>query len=235
MDNVNRRSFLAYSVAGVAALGIPCESVEKAEAQLVWKTSDWKLADFQALVNDPAQIRQVCDVKQIEEGKFLNGIKNALNGLHFGFGIPETQIRIAAALHGPANLLNFDDYIWEKYRIGAWLNVLDPATAKSAVRNPFFSSTKGSAASKNIGDENSIYQDRSMRGLQARGVRFLCCHTATEEQARILIQRGNLAIKPEDIVREMLAHILPGALVVASMSAAIALLQAHGRFTYIAA
>jgi hypothetical protein len=30
-----------------------------AEAQLVWKTSEWKLAEFQKLVNDPARVKQV--------------------------------------------------------------------------------------------------------------------------------------------------------------------------------
>jgi hypothetical protein len=34
-------------------------------------------------------------------------------------------------------------------------------------------------------------------------------------------------------VREMLAHTVPGVLVVASMVAAIALLQAEGHYTYI--
>jgi hypothetical protein len=235
MDNVNRRSFLSYSVAGIAALGIRCGSAEKPDAQLVWKTSDWKLADFQTLVNNPAEVKQVCDVKQIEEGMFLKGIKNSLNGLHFGFGLPEAQVKIVAALHGPANLLNYDDYIWNKYKVGAWLNVSDPATAKPAIRNPFFSSRKEAYVSKSIDHEDSMYQDPSMRALQARGVRFLCCHTATEEQARSLIEHNNLDKKPEEIVEEMLAHTLPGVLVVASMAAAIALLQARGHYTYIAA
>ena len=38
---------------------------------------------------------------------------------------------------------------------------------------------------------------------------------------------------PEEIVQDMLGHVLPGVLVVASMVAAIALLQAEGRFTYL--
>jgi hypothetical protein len=63
-------------------------------------------------------VKQVYDVTQIAEGKFLNNIKNSLNGLHFGFGIPNEQIKIVAALHGPANMLNYDDFIWNKYKIG---------------------------------------------------------------------------------------------------------------------
>src|SRR5438552_13678908 len=33
--------------------------------------------------------------------------------------------KIVAALHGPANMLNYDDFIWNKYKIGAWLKISD--------------------------------------------------------------------------------------------------------------
>src|SRR5579871_3172511 len=88
----------------------------------------------------PAEIKQVFDIVQVGDGRFLNNIKNSFNGLHFGFGLSEGQIKIAVALHGPANLLNYDDYVWEKYQIGEWLKVGDPATGKPAVKNPFYSS-----------------------------------------------------------------------------------------------
>lgn len=61
----------------------------------------------------------------------------------------------------------------------------------------------------------------------------MSCHTATEEQARVLIRVKNLTQTPEEIVREMMAHTVEGTLVVAAMVAAIALLQAEGRYTYI--
>jgi hypothetical protein len=82
-------------------------------------------------------------------------------------------------------------------------------------------------------DENSLYQDRSMQVLQSRGVQFLSCHTALEEQAQVLFRRNKLSESPEDIVKDMLAHAQPGILVVAAMTAALALLQAQGRYTYI--
>jgi hypothetical protein len=232
MQNVTRRSFVSGVAAGVTALGALSGLSNEAEAQLVWKASDWKLAEFQKLVKDPARIKQVYDVVQINDGKFLNNVKNSLNGLRFGFGVPEQQIKIAAALHGPTNMMNYDDYIWEKYQIGAWLKVTDPATEKPAVRNPFYKSTV-TGKSNDQDDRNSLLQDTAIETLQSRGVQFLSCHTATEEQARGLIKHNNLTEEPEAIVREMLAHTVPGVLVVASMVAAVALLQAEGRFTYI--
>jgi hypothetical protein len=235
MQNVTRRSFVSSVAASVTALGALSGVANEADAQLVWKTSEWKLAEFQKLVKDPAHIKQVYDIVQINDGKFLNNVKNSLNGLRFGFGVPEQQIKVAAALHGPANMLNYDDYIWEKYQIGAWLKVTDPATEKPAVRNVFYKSTITAqpASASDPNDRNSSFQDTAIETLVSRGVQFLSCHTATEEQARALVKHNNLTQDPETIVHEMLAHTVPGVLVVASMVAAVALLQAEGRFTYI--
>jgi intracellular sulfur oxidation DsrE/DsrF family protein len=236
MENATRRSFVSRAMSGIAAFGLFGGLPRAAEAQLVWKASEWKLAEFQKLVNAPARVKQVFDVVQIGDGTALNSVKNALNGLRFGFGIPEHQIKIVAAFHGAANLLNYDDYVWDKYHIGDWLNVTDPATGKPAVKNLFYKSKGGleeASASKNPDDPNSIYQDTSMQALQARGVQFLSCHTALEEQVRVLIRRDKLPQSPEHIVRDMLAHTEPGVIVVAAMGAAIAVLQAEGHYTYI--
>jgi hypothetical protein len=236
MNNITRRSLLSRAAVGLTSLGLCTSALDEAEGQLVWKTSEWKLAEFRSLVNDTARVKQVYDIVQIGDGKFLNNIKNSFNGLRFGFGIAERQIRIAAALHGPANMLNYDDYVWEKYQIGEWLQVTDPASGKPAAKNRFYNSRIGlmqESSVKNPDDLNSIYQDTSMQALQSRGAQFLSCHTALEEQVRILISRNKLSQSPEDIVKDMLAHTLPGVMVVASMVAAIALLQAEGHYTYI--
>jgi intracellular sulfur oxidation DsrE/DsrF family protein len=181
-------------------------------------------------------VKQVYDIITIANGAFLNNVKNSLNGLHFGFGIPEEQIKLVAALHGPANLLNFDDFIWNKYGIGAWLKVTDPSTGQPAVKNVFYPSKAGTPphySSESPDSPQSLYQDTSIAALQHRGVQLLACHTATEEQARTLIVQNRLRQQPEEVVKEMLAHTLPGVLVVAAMVAAIALLQTEGHYSYI--
>jgi hypothetical protein len=239
MDNITRRSFVSQAAAGVTSLGLlsaAAHATPAEEAHLVWKNSDWKLSEFLALVKDQARIKQVFDSTQIAEGRFLNNIKNSLNGLHFGFDIPDRQVKIVAALHGPANMLNYDDYIWDKYQIGDWLSVTDPSTTKPATRNIFYNSTRPSgedAASKDPDNPDSLYQDTSVQTLQSRGVQFLSCHTATEEQARVLVRRNKLSQSSEEVVKDMLAHLQPGVLVVAAMVAAIALLQIEGHYSYV--
>ncbi len=238
MNSLTRRAFVSQAAIGLAALGIAADSAIPANAQLVWKGSQWKLADFRKLLHHPATVKQVYDVAQVNDGRFLNNIKNSLNGLRYGFDIAEDQIKVVAALHGPANLLNYGDPVWSKYKVGEWLKVTDSATGKPAVRNIFYASkhpVNAAAWAQDPDDLDSVYQDSSVQTLQARGVQFLSCHTALEEQARFLVRRLHLTQSPEEVVKDMLANAEPGVLVVASMVAAIALLQGQGRYTYITA
>jgi hypothetical protein len=238
MTDLTRRSFTSKAAACFATLGAFSGLNQTAQAQIVWKTSQWKLASFEELLGEKARVKQLFDVTQVENGASLAKVKNSLNGLHFGFGVPVDQIRVIGGLHGPANLLNYDDYVWSKYKIGAWLKINDSITGEPAVRNPFYVSALSEeaariSASTNPNDESSALQDASMHGLQRRGVRFLGCHTALEEQVRQLIKHYNLNEDPETIVRDMLAHTVPNVLIVASMVSAIALLQSEGRYSYV--
>lgn len=233
MSFLTRRSFFGKAAIGLATLGA---ASAPADAQLVYKSTDWNIADFDRLIKKRARVKQVFDETQIAGGRFLNNIKNSLNGLQFSFNIPADQIQIVSAMHGPANMLNFDDFIWKKYRVGEWLKVDDPKTGQPAVRNPFLvkkADADPRHGSQDPSDENSFLQDASIQALQARGVQFLCCHTATEEQARALIKLQGLAQQPEEIVKELLAHTIPGVLVVAAMVSAIALMQSEGRYSYV--
>ncbi len=232
MRKISRRSFVEHAVVGAAALGA---AVTSADAQLVYKSSDWKLAEFDRLLKDPSRVKQVFDEIQIGDGRFLNNMKNSLNGLRFGFDVPVDQIKMIGALHGPANMMNFDDTVWQKYRVGEWLKVTDPKTGQPAVRNIFYPSKSAPAhgATEDPNDENSSYQDASIQTLQARGVQFLCCHTATEEQAKALIKLQDLKQQREEIVKDLLSHLHPGVLVVPAMVSALALLQSEGRWTYV--
>jgi hypothetical protein len=237
MNDLTRRSFASRAFAGIAAFGIFSRPNEPADAQLVWSTSEWKLSSFQELLHEKARVKQLFDITQVENGAALAKVKNSLNGLHYGFGVPVDQIKLICAMHGPANLLNYADYIWEKYKIGAWLEINDPRTGQPAVRNPYYFSKLTTDATRitaatDPNAEDSPLQDTSVQGLQRRGVRFLSCHTALEEQVRQLIKHYNLSEDPETIVRDMLAHTVPDVLVVASMVSAIALLQCEGRYSY---
>ena len=240
MSDLTRRGFASGAFAGIAAFGLVSRLIPPAEAQLVWSTSEWNLASFEGLLHEKARVKQLFDITQIDNGASLAKVKNSLNGLHYGFGVPVDQIKVICGMHGPANLLNYDDYIWDKYKIGSWLEINDPRSGQAAVRNPYYFSTLTNdaahiTAATDPNAEGSPLQDASMQGLKRRGVRFLSCHTSLEEQVRQLIKHFNLSEDPETIVRDMLAHTVPDVLVVASMESAIALLQCEGRYSYVLA
>jgi hypothetical protein len=224
---MTRKDFIALGVGGI----ITALSTQ-ADGQLVERPHDWSSAELHAIMNKPARYRQVYDVTQIGGGVFLNNIKNSLNGFQFSFGAPPSQINIVAALHGAANLLNFDDAVWKKYRLGEFISLKDPKTGEFATRNLYYTSS-ADKADHDPDSEKSIYQDKSIEGLQARGVSFLCCHTATEEQSRKLIARFGLKEQPETVVKDLLAHRIPGSTVVPAMVATVAILQLEARFSYI--
>ncbi len=106
------------------------------------------------------------------------------------------------------------------------------------MRNIFYPSKAGTPAhytSEDPSSEDSAYQDFSIQSLQARGVRFLSCHSSTEEAARALIKQNSLTAQPEEIVKDIHAHALPGVIIVPALSAAIALLQCDGHYSYMSA
>ena len=233
MNSISRRLFFGQATAGLAALTALGAT---AKAELVYTPTDWKMAEFHQLLKHPARVKQVYDVVRVDNGNFLNHIDNSLNGLHFGFGIPEDQIKIVSATHGPSNLLNFDDYVWEKYKIGEGLKINDPKTGKPATRNFFYASTNGNPpvyTSKDPNDPASSFHDTSIQALQRRGAQFLSCHTATEAQAAGIIRFLKLTQTQEEVVKDMQSHVLPGVLIVPSMVAALAMLQSEGHFSYI--
>lgn len=232
MSDFSRRSLLGGAVAA-AATTLWNEPVR---AQYVWQKSDWQQApEFDALTHSARRMRQVVHGFGINEGRFLKNAKNSLNGLHFGAGLAADQIQIVLALNGPANMVNYSDYVWEKYRIGEWVKESDPKTGEPAVRNFFYPSPAGPSlkySSDDPSDPSSAYQDFSVQGLQARGVKFLSCHSSTEEAARALIKKNNLSAQPEDVVKDMQAHIVPGVILVPALAAALAVLQVDGHYSY---
>jgi hypothetical protein len=234
MTELSRRAFVSRAIAVGASSGMLGEA---AHGQLVWTKAAWKVEDFQALVHKSRRIKQVFDASTINGGRFLNNVRNSMNGLHFGSSVPMEQIQLVCAMRGTANMMNYDDYAWQKYRLGEWTKVEDPKTGKPATRNIFFPSRAGAPgryASDDPSSEDSVYQDASMQALQGRGVRFLSCHSSTEEQVRGFAKEFALTQDREEIVKDMLAHTVPGVLVVASAAAALAILQCEGHYSYMA-
>jgi hypothetical protein len=231
---VTRRSFIGQVGSGVAAATTIAGSLASAHADLVYQQHDWKFAEFDKVLKFKGRGKQMYDVHPINEGGFLSIIKNSMNGLQFGYSVPADQIKIVAAMHGPANAINFDDSMWAKYNMGEWLKVNDPETKKPATRNIFFTK-KNPTGGTNPNDRSSIYQDTGIEALIPRGLQLLGCHNATEGQAMTLIKRNSLTATVEEVVQDLQSHSLPNVIYVPTMVSAISMLQSEGKYTYIIA
>ena len=187
----------------------------------------------------------------------LSNIKNSLNGLQFGYAYSPREIATAVVNHGPSAAYTYGDLIWAKYRIAdyvgynkpvasenplelaahhveRWL-VRDVAEAATVLKNPFYARKSRPNAPDPPEDDDSVYQDTSIEALQSRGVVFMCCHTAIMEQAKSLVKGGYApsGMNPKDVAAEILNHLIPGAMVVPSGVATVAVLQQLYHYTYI--
>lgn len=227
----SRRKFVGGVGTSLAALSTLSAAAPSAEGQLVFQQKDWDLAGFQKLTRSTARVKQIFDADALNGGHFLAVMKNSLNGLHFGFGLPADQIKIACCMHGGPNYTAFNDDMWAKYKLGEMADVKDPATGKPATRNIFYPAKPSTI--EDLNDPNSKWQDTGMQTLQARGVSFLSCHNATEAQAGMIVKKLGLSVTQEEVAKDLQAHTVPGVLIVPAMVAAITLLQSEGHYTYL--
>lgn len=180
-----------------------------------------------------AGVRQVYEAT-IFDPAVLGSIKNSFNGLQFGFAYAPERIAIVLAGHGPSSIYAYTDYLWTKYRIGEFFAVKD-SSGNAMTKNAFLSPRAPLDSSADPDDERGLYQDASLETLMRRGLIVLTCHTAVEEQAGALVRKGFAPpeMSAEDVAADILTHLIPGAIVVPSMVATIAVLQTTFRYSYL--
>lgn len=232
---MNRGTFIASSASLAALAGSPAVAAAQTVpggTHLVERKADFDEAAFDRLVSRPADIRTVIEAVSWHPPVFAN-IKNALNGLQYGFGYPQDRIVIAFAPHGPSSAFTYSDYVWSKYKIGEFFKLKDDK-GDPISSNTFLSPAKPPSASSDPDDPASMYQDASIETLQKRGVIFLTCHTAVEEQARGLVKAGNApaGMSATEVASDILTHLIAGTHVVPSMMGTIMLLQQRYHFGY---
>jgi hypothetical protein len=220
-------STLAVASGVADAQGIP-GGVHRVERQ-----ADFDEQSFAAVVGRPARIRQLYEAVTFEPA-VLGSIKNSFNGLQFGFGYPAGTIAIALAGHGPSAAYGYSDYLWRKYRLGEFMKLHDSAGQPLAT-NVYLTARAPFDPHADPDDDAGMYQDTSIAMLQRRGLTVLTCHTAVEEQARAIVKRGfaPAGVTAGEVAGDILTHLIAGALVVPSMVATIAVLQATYRYAYL--
>ncbi len=231
---MNRSTFLASSasLAALARTGAAAAQNVPGGTHLVERKADFDEAAFAQLVDKPADIRQLVEAVAFKPGVF-NNIKNSLNGLRFGFGYAPDRLAVVFCPHGPSSAYTYADDIWSKYKIGSFYKLAD-GKGDPVTSNVYLKATKESSATADPDEESSLFQSTSIEALQSRGVVFLTCHTAVEEQARALVKGGNApGMTAPEVADDILTHLIPGTHVVPSMVATIAVLQQRYHYSYL--
>jgi intracellular sulfur oxidation DsrE/DsrF family protein len=228
---VERRTFIAASAVAAALATDACAKSASA-LEMVETKAEFDYPAFVRLVNRPFDIRQLWDVNGYVPTA-LGAMKNAYNGYQFGYGIPAASIGIAACLHGTATAFAYRDSIWAKYKLGEAFNFKDPG-GNVVSTNIFYHARATDRALADPNDPLSLYQDGTLEALQRRGLIVLVCHTALAEQARSLVNGGAApaGTSPADVLRDLLANLVPGATVVPTMVATVGILQSRFKYAY---
>ena len=231
---MKRTAFLAASATLVASTGaVAATQTVPGGTHFVERKADFDAAAFAKTVGRDAQIRQVWEAVAFKPG-LLNNIKNSFNGLQFGYGYGPDAIAMALGVHGPSAAFAYSDAIWKKYNIPTLHSLVDAAGAP-VTSNVYVAAKASYDTSADPDDDKGMYQDTSLSMLQRRGLIVLACHTAIEEQARGIVKRGfaPAGMTPSQVAADILSNLIPGAVVVPSMVATMAVLQATYHYTYI--
>jgi hypothetical protein len=230
---LNRRGFLESTGSIAAATGIAQAEAIPGGTHRVERRADFDEQAFAGIVGRPAQIRQLYEAVSFQPG-VLGSVKNSFNGLQFGFGYPADSVAIVLAGHGPSAVYGYGDYLWRTYRLGEFFKLLD-AAGQPVRSNAYLNARAPFDTHANPDDDAGMYQDASIATLQRRGMIVLTCHAAVEEQARALVRQGfaPAGMTPTAVADDILTHLISGAVVVPSMVATIAVLQARYRYAYL--
>lgn len=158
--------------------------------------------------------RQFFDAPAPAGGIGLVHVLNYYDTYNKAYGVPDAAIDAVLTFYGGTTLYAVNDAAWAKYRIGEFLETVDPATKAPAVVNPW------RARPTILG--MSLPQ-ASIEALQRRGATFIVCDNALTVIAGMLANARGL--EPAAVYADLRASILPDVELIPGM--VIAVEQAH--------
>jgi len=198
----------------------------KTVPMILTRDDQWDSEAFNALLAYRAGPRQLWHNRKLDGG-WLEYMDNAITADVFSFHHPD--FLAVSATHGTTGLALFDQAAWDKYKIAG----IAPG---KMTRNTFILDTGNGGDPADIEKPDGVYGGDavSIPYLLRRGAVFLMCHHAIWEGAKGLHASG---VNPDKLSVEELAadltnHVLPQAIVVPGLVAAITELETAG-YVYI--
>ena len=212
-----RRGFLARLAVTAAAFGFGAVRPRALQASQRPEPDRW----IDALTG---KHRCLFDFPQHADGLPLIHIYNYLNTYKTAYGVSGNAVNAIGTFYGSgpgASIpLGWNDAIWEKYRIGELLKLVDPRTSLPTVRNMFFKPREGDPVLR-----SGAVTVAGIENLQRIGASFLMCNNSLMNWAAFLAGRDG---KPAEVERGIRANLLPGVTVVPAMVIAIEKAQGAG-------
>ena len=137
--------------------------------------------------------RQVVDAYTVNDGRPLAFASTFL--LTDAAPSSATSVVILRAQALPVAL---DSAIWEKYKIGESLKIIDPEIKAAAVKNPFLNPKPGVL----------LTDDMAIDRLLGKGVVFGACNIALHGLSKQLA--SNAGVSADDAAKEWAANLVPG-------------------------
>lgn len=165
--------------------------------------------------------RQFFDFNAHNDGLGLIHMHNYVETLKSAYRAAPGDINVVGTCYGGTTPLAWNDAMWAKYKVGAAMNLTDPATNAPLTRNWFHNPAKGDPAFF-----GGMLADANMGSLVRRGATFLMCNNAFRMWVGRLAAAGGGT--PEAIDADIRANLVPGVIVVPAMVIAVGVGQRHG-------
>ena len=217
-EGTNRRSFLGIIATGAAAIGLtsiaPSLSAFAGEAKFDPK-----------VYGDPEEMFKKINGKHrvVFDSPEPNGVSVFVWSKVFlltnaATGTPEKDSNVVVVLRHDSIPYAFNDAMWKKYKfsemfkgsgeLGPVFQAADAATAAKE-RNPMWNPKPGDFKAPGIGPVPI-----GINELQASGVQFCVCNMAMTVYSNVVAMQTGA--KPEDVLKDWTANVLPGVQVVPS-------------------
>jgi len=226
----HRRSFLGRMFGAAAAAGLAITGTRAAAAEAVTDSSDSWIQEVKGTH------RTLFDFPQHKNGFPLLHILNYLNTYSTAYKTSAGQVGAVGTFYSAGTQasipLGFNDAIWAKYELGAYMGLKD-ADGKPYTRNVFNKPTPNdlplllkAVDLPMIPALSDAMPAIGIESLQKMGTKFILCNNALGIWVLELEARGKG--KAADIDKELRANVLPGVTIVPAMVIAIDKAQEAG-------
>lgn len=164
-----------------------------------------------------AKHKQFFDAPTPNGGIPLVHVMNYYDTYNKAYQVKDADINAVLTFYGATTFYGVNDAAWAKYRIGEFLETIDPATGKPVTYNPW------RTAPSILG---MTLAPASIETLHKRGATFILCNNALQIFAGMLAAKRGLAA--DAVYQDLKASILPEVELVPGMVIAVEQAQRAG-------